>query len=78
MHHLSYSIQTELERRRREAGVQQGMEHWLRSCLCAVCVCRYVFKDCSRFKALSETKVIPLCSPVDTTLLGYNITGCGS
>ena len=37
-------IQTEAERRRREAGVHQAMENGLRSCLF---VCMYVFKDIS-------------------------------
>ena len=39
-------IQTEAERRRREAGVQQAMENGLKSCLYVHCtyVCMYVFQ----------------------------------
>ena len=58
-------IQTEAERRRREAGVQQAMENGLRSCLY---VCMYVcfFKDIARSRALSESKVVSCCSPVNS------------
>ena len=61
-------IQTEAERRRREAGVQQAMESRPGSCLF---VCMYVcmfFKDISRSRALGESKVVPCCSPVNSTL----------
>ena len=37
-------------------------------------VCMF-FKDSSRPIALSETKVVPSCSPVDTTLLREAIIG---
>ena len=47
-------IQTEAERPRREAGVQQAMENELRSCLF---VCMF-FKDISRSRALGESKVV--------------------
>ena len=58
-------VSSHAKRRRREAGVQQAMENGLRSCLFA---CMYVcfFKDISRFRALSESKVVSCCSPVNS------------
>ena len=61
-------VQTEAERRRREARVQQN---GLRSCL-FVCICKF-FKDISRSKALSESKVASCYSPVNSTLHRHDI-----
>ena len=76
MNYLLYSIrpiviQTEAERRRRDAGVQQAMENGLRSCL-LVYVCMF-FKNISRSRALSEFKVVSCCSPVNSTFHRHDI-----
>ena len=66
-------FQTEAERRRREAGVQQAIENGFRLCLY---VCMYVcmfFKDISRSRALGESKVVSCCSPVNSTLHKHDI-----
>ena len=66
-------IQTEAERRRREAGVQQAIENGLRSCLfVCVYVCMF-FRDISRYKALSESKRVSDCSPVNSTLHRHDV-----
>ena len=70
-------IHTEAERRRREAGVQQAIENGLRSCLYeCVYVCLFVcmfFKDITRSRALSDSKVVSCCSPVNSTLHRHDI-----
>ena len=60
-------IQTEDERRRREAGVKQSMEIWLRSCM-YICmyVCMYVYMwVCMVFGIISRTKA---CSATNEVL----------
>ena len=72
-------IQTEAERRRREAGVKQSMEIRVRSCM-YVCmwvggwVCM-VFGIISRTKARSATNEIPKCRSPEQALLRHHIIG---
>ena len=61
-------FQTEAERRRREAGVQQAKENGLR----VMFVCMF-FKDISRSRALCEYKLVSCCSPVNSTLHRHDI-----
>ena len=68
-------IQTEAERRRREAGVKQSMEIRVRSCMYVggwVCM---VFGIISRTKARSATNKIPKCRSRERALLRHHIIG---
>ena len=68
-------IQTEAERRRREAGGKQSMEIQLRSCMY---VCMYVcmvFGIISRTKVRSATNEVSECRPPERALLRHNIIG---
>ena len=72
-------IQTEAERRRREAGVKQSMEIRVRSCMYVggwvggyVCM---VFGIISRTKARSATNEIPKCRSPERALLRHSIIG---
>ena len=72
-------IQTEVERRRREAGVKQSMEIRLGSCM-YVCmyVCGWVcmvFGILSRTKARSATNEVPKCRSPERALLRHHIIG---
>ena len=64
-------IQTEAERRRREAGVKQSMEIRLRSCMW-VCM---VFGIISRTKACSATNEVSKCRSPERSLLRHTIIG---
>ena len=68
-------IQTEAERRRREAGVKQSMEIRVRSCMyVGRWVCGYVcmvFGIISRTKARSATNEIPKCRSPERALLTH-------
>ena len=68
-------IQTEAERRRREAGVKQSMKIRVRSCT-YVCgwVCM-VFGIISRTKARSATNEIPKCRSRERALVRHHIIG---
>ena len=68
-------IQTEAERRRREAGVKQSMEIRLGSCMWVggwVCM---VFGIISRTKARSAINEIPNCRSPERALLRHHIIG---
>ena len=68
-------IQTEAERRRREAGVIQFRSKTGSSCMyICIYVCMF-FKDISRLRPLREAKVVPLGSSLDTTLVRHNLHG---
>ena len=70
-------IQTEAERRRREAGVQQSIENWLGSCMY---ICFYVcmaFANIWRFKAQSKSIVVPYDPTGIVHCLGMKLLGCG-
>ena len=64
-------IQTEAERRRREAGVNQSMEIRLWSCM-YVCM---VFGIISRTKARSATNGVPKCRSPQRALFRHHIIG---
>ena len=76
-------IQTEAERRRREARVKQSMEIRLRSCMYVyMYVCMYVymwvcmvFGILSRTKACSATNEVLKCRSPERALLRHNIIG---
>ena len=77
--HESMLVQTEAERRRREAGVKQSMEIRVRSCMYMggwvggwVCM---VFGIISRTKARSATNEIPKCRSRERALLRHHIIG---
>ena len=75
MHALTSIIQTEAERRRREAGVKQSMEIRLGSCMyVGMWVCM-VFGIISRTKARSTTNEIPKCRSPVRALLRHSIIG---
>ena len=71
----TWFIQTEAERRRREAGVKQSMEIRLGSCM-YVCgwVCM-VFGIISRTKARNATNEVPKCRSPERALLRHHIIG---
>ena len=73
-HQIPIIIQTEAERRRREAGVKQSMELRLRSCMYYVCgyVCM-VFGIISRTRARSATNGVPKCRSPERALLRHHI-----
>ena len=64
-------IQTEAERRRREAGVQQSIENGLGSCMYVYMFVCMGFANIWRFKALSESKVVPYNSHVNSTFFRH-------
>ena len=64
-------FQTEAERQRREAGVQQAME-WAQVMFVCMYVCMF-FKDISRSRALSGYKLVSRCSPVNSRLHRHDI-----
>ena len=72
-------IQTEAERRRREAGVKQSMKIRLGSCMyvggwVGMHVCM-VFGIISRTKARSATSEVPKCRSPERALLRHHIMG---
>ena len=66
-------FQTEAERRRREAGVHQSIENGLGSCMYVYTYVCMVLANIWRFKAPSESKVVPYDSHVNSTLLRHEI-----
>ena len=68
-------IQTEAERRRREAGVKQSMEIRVRSCMYVGGYLCMVFGIISRTKARSATNEIPKCRSPERALLRHHIIG---
>ena len=65
-------MQTETERRRHDAVVQQSIENGLRSYMYA---CNYAsIEDFLRLRALTEVKVTPYGRVVDNTLLSFFVT----
>ena len=68
-------IQTEAERRRREAGVKQSMEIRVRSCMYVCMWVCMVFGIISRTKARSATNEIPKCRSPERALLRHHIIG---
>ena len=68
-------IQTEAERRRREAGVKQSMEIRLRSCRYVPMWLGMVFGIISRTKARSATEEVPNCRSPERALLRHHIIG---
>ena len=70
-------IQTEAERRRREAGVKQSMEIRLGSCMYACMWVGMVFGIISRTKARSAINEVPNCRFAERALLRHHIIGGG-
>ena len=68
-------IQTEAERRRREAGVKQSMEIRLRSCMYVCMWVCMVFGIISRTKACTATNEVLKCRSPERALLRHNIIG---
>ena len=68
-------IQTEAERRRREAGVKQSMEIPLRSCGWVGGYVCMVFGIISQTKARSATNEVPKCRSPERALLRHNVSG---
>ena len=70
-----FFIQTEAERRRREAGVQQSIENGLGSCMYVYMFVCMGFANIWGFRAPSESKMVPYDSHVSSTLLRHEIIG---
>ena len=68
-------VQTEAERRRREAGVKQSMEIRLRSCMYVCMWVCMVFGIISRTKACTTTNEVLKCRSPERALLRHNIIG---